>query len=34
LKTIKKRAIESKSWDDFIKVLKNSNPKNKNSKGK
>jgi hypothetical protein len=34
LKAIKKRAIESKSWDDFIKVLKNPNSKNKNSKGR
>jgi predicted transposase YdaD len=34
LKAIKKKAIETKSWDDFIKFLKNSNPKNKNSKGK
>ena len=34
LKKIKRKIIEVKTWDDFIKFLKNSNPKNKNSKGK
>jgi predicted transposase YdaD len=34
LKKIKRKIIEAKTWDDFIKFLKNSNPKNKNSKGK
>jgi predicted transposase YdaD len=34
LKTIKKEAIEAKTWDDFVKSIKNSNSKNKNSEGK
>jgi hypothetical protein len=34
LKAIKKEAIRAKTWEDFIKVLKNPNSKNKNSKGK
>jgi predicted transposase YdaD len=34
LKTIKKEAIEAKTWDDFLRALKNQNSKNKNSKGK
>jgi hypothetical protein len=34
LKKIKKEAIRAKTWEDFIKVLKNPNSKNKNSKGK
>jgi predicted transposase YdaD len=33
LKKIKKEVIRAETWDDFIKVLKNSS-KNKNSKGK
>jgi len=34
LKAIKKKSIETKTWEDFFKFLKNSNSKNKNSKGK
>jgi predicted transposase YdaD len=34
LKTIKKEAIEAKTWDDFLRALRNPNLKNKNSKGK
>jgi hypothetical protein len=34
LKKIKKEAIRAKTWEDFIKVLKNPNSKNKNSKCK
>jgi hypothetical protein len=34
LEKIKKEVIRAKSWDDFIKVFKNSISKNKNSKGK
>jgi hypothetical protein len=34
LKAIKKEAIRAKSWEDFMKALKNPNSKNKNSKGK
>jgi transcription termination factor NusB len=34
LEKIKKEVIRAKSWEDFIKVLKNPNSKNKNSKGK
>jgi hypothetical protein len=34
LEKIKKEVIRAKTWDDFIKVLKNPNSKNKNSKGK
>jgi len=34
LEKIKKEVIRAKTWDDFIKLLKNSNSKNKNSKGK
>jgi hypothetical protein len=33
LEKIKKEVIRAKTWEDFIKVLKNSS-KNKNSKGK
>jgi len=33
LKKIKKEVIRAETWEDFIKVLKNSS-KNKNSKGK
>jgi hypothetical protein len=34
LEKIKTEAIRAKTWEDFIKVLKNSISKNKNSKGK
>jgi hypothetical protein len=34
LEKIKTEAIRAKTWDDFIKLLKNSISKNKNSKGK
>jgi hypothetical protein len=34
LEKIKKEVIKAKTWDDFIKLLKNSNSKNKNSRGK
>jgi hypothetical protein len=34
LKKIKKETIRAKTWEDFIKVLKNPNSKSKNSKGK
>jgi predicted transposase YdaD len=34
LEKIKKEVIRAKTWEDFIKVLKNPNSKNKNSKGK
>jgi len=34
LEKIKKELIKAKTWDDFIKLLKNQNSKNKNSKGK
>jgi len=34
LKKIKRKIIEAKNWDDFVKSLKNSNSKNKNSEGK
>jgi flagellar biosynthesis/type III secretory pathway protein FliH len=34
LEKIKKEVIRAKSWEDFIKVLKNPNSKSKNSKGK
>jgi hypothetical protein len=34
LEKIKTEVIRAKGWDDFIKVLKNPNSKNKNSKGK
>jgi len=34
LEKIKKEVIRAKSWEDFIKFLKNPNSKNKNSKGK
>jgi predicted transposase YdaD len=34
LEKIKKEVIKAKTWDDFIKVFKNQNSKNKNSKGK
>jgi hypothetical protein len=34
LEKIKKEVIKAKTWDDFIKLLKNSISKNKNSKGK
>jgi hypothetical protein len=32
LKKIKKEVIKVKTWEDFIKIFKNSNSKNKNSK--
>jgi len=32
LKKIKKEVIRAKTWEDFIKIFKNSNSKNKNSK--
>jgi predicted transposase YdaD len=34
LEKIKKEVIKAKTWDDFIKVFKNPNSKNKNSKAK
>jgi predicted transposase YdaD len=34
LEKIKKELIKAKTWEDFIKVFKNQNSKNKNSKGK
>jgi predicted transposase YdaD len=34
LEKIKKEVIKSEKWDDFLKALKNSNSKNKNSKNK
>jgi predicted transposase YdaD len=34
LKKIKKEVIRAETWEDFIKFLKNSSSKNKNSKGK
>jgi predicted transposase YdaD len=34
LEKIKTEVIRAKTWDDFIKVLKNTNSKNKNLKGK
>jgi flagellar biosynthesis/type III secretory pathway protein FliH len=34
LEKIKKEVIKAKTWDDFIKVFKNSISKNKNSKAK
>jgi predicted transposase YdaD len=34
LKKIKRKIIEAKTWEDFIKVFKNSNSKSKNLKGK
>jgi hypothetical protein len=34
LKKIKRKIIEAKNWDDFVKSLKNPNSKNKNSEGK
>ncbi|MDT7906769.1 MAG: hypothetical protein RRA63_01810 [Candidatus Calescibacterium sp.] len=34
LEKIKTEVIRAKTWEDFIKVLKNPNSKNKNSKGK
>jgi predicted transposase YdaD len=34
LEKIKKEVIRAKTWDDFIKVFKNTISKNKNSKGK
>jgi flagellar biosynthesis/type III secretory pathway protein FliH len=33
LEKIKKKVIRAKTWEDFIKFLKNPNSKNKNSKG-
>jgi flagellar biosynthesis/type III secretory pathway protein FliH len=33
LEKIKKEVIRAKTWEDFIKFLKNPNSKNKNSKG-
>jgi hypothetical protein len=32
LEKIKKEVIKSENWDDFVKFLKNSNSKNKNSR--
>jgi hypothetical protein len=32
LKKIKKEVIRARTWEDFIKIFKNSNSKNKNSK--
>jgi predicted transposase YdaD len=34
LKKIKRELIKAETWEDFIKVLKSSNSKNKNSKSK
>jgi hypothetical protein len=34
LEKIKKEVIKAENWEDFIKVLKNSISKNKNSRGK
>ena len=34
LKKIKRKIIEAKTWDDFLKSFKTTNSKNKNSKGK
>jgi hypothetical protein len=34
LEKIKKEVIRAEKWDDFLKALKNTNSKNKNSKGK
>jgi hypothetical protein len=34
LEKIKKEVIRAENWEDFIKVLKNSISKNKNSRGK
>jgi predicted transposase YdaD len=34
LKKIKRKIIEAKNWDDFVKSFKTTNSKNKNSKGK
>jgi hypothetical protein len=34
LEKIKKEVIRAKTWEDFIKVFKNPNSKNKNSKAK
>jgi predicted transposase YdaD len=34
LEKIKKEVIRAKTWEDFIKFLKNPNSKNKNLKGK
>jgi hypothetical protein len=34
LKKIKKESIRAKTWEDFMKALKNPNSKSKNSKGK
>jgi hypothetical protein len=34
LEKIKKEVIKSEKWDDFLKALKNTNSKNKNSKNK
>jgi hypothetical protein len=33
LEKIKKEVIKAKTWDDFIKLLKNSNSKTKTQKG-
>jgi hypothetical protein len=32
LEKIKKELIKAKTWEDFVKIFKNSNSKNKNSK--
>jgi hypothetical protein len=34
LEKIKEEVIKAENWEDFIKVLKNSISKNKNSRGK
>jgi hypothetical protein len=34
LKKIKKEVIKVKGWEDFLRAVKNSNSKNKNSKSK
>jgi hypothetical protein len=34
LEKIKKEVIKAENWEDFIKVFKNKNSKNKNSKAK
>jgi predicted transposase YdaD len=34
LEKIKREIIKAKTWEDFIKVFKNQNSKNKNSKAK
>jgi hypothetical protein len=34
LKKIKKEVIRAETWEDFLRAVKNSNSKNKNSKSK